>query len=65
MVVAEVSPFAVVAVAAVLAVIEVLQVNPVLVVHVNASAAAEHVATAKAIGDAVPAVALPNTVFVA
>jgi hypothetical protein len=47
------------------AVIDVLQPNPVLVVQINASAAAEQLATACAVGDATPAVAFTRTVFAA
>lgn len=59
------SPLDVVAVAAVFAVMEVLQPNPVFVVQISADEAVEQVPTASAVGDAVPAVALPMTVLVA
>ena len=47
------------------AVIAVLHPNPVLVVQMSASAAAEQDAIAWAVGEAVPAVALTSTVFAA
>ena len=47
------------------AVIDVLQPNPVLVVQIKASAAAEQLDTACAVGLAEPDVALTRTVFVA
>ena len=50
---------------ALLAVIEVLHPNPVLVVQIRALPAVEHVPTARAVGDALPDVALPATVLVA
>jgi len=47
------------------AVIEVLHPNPVLVVHFSALPEVEHEPTANAVGDALPDVELPVTVFVA
>ena len=64
-VVAELSALAAVAVVAVDAAIAVLQPKPVFVVQINAEADVEQVPTANAVGEAVPAVALPRTVFVA